>query len=437
MRKVEGWLAMIGLLLAMAAQADEQRLRIHGSNTIGERLMPELVEAWLRSAGQNQVTRQQMAFEEIVLHSTGALGVVDVEMHAHGSSTAFTDLIAGTADLGMASRRVSAAEIANATHLGRLDSAQQEIVLALDGLAIIVPTSNSMQTISLIDVQRLFSGQIVNWNQLGQGHQPVSLFARDERSGTWDSFRQVVLAELPLAPGAKRFESTAELAAAVAADRGGVGFVGLTGVAGVRALPVSHGGDALPPSAQEVAVEDYPLSRRLYLYVPEKPAPLAAALLEFARSDEAQIIVERIGFVSQRIRAYQPTMRAGSSEAYRSLVEGAVRLSVNFRFNPASAALDNKAQQDVDRLREFMRQPAQRNMGLILVGFADGAEVMPVQAEQLSSERADQVAAALLANHIPVEKVRGVGDTAPVAPRSSALGPVRNRRVEVWMRRSN
>ena len=62
MRKVEGWLAMIGLLLAMAAQADEQRLRIHGSNTIGERLMPELVEAWLRSAGQNQVTRQQLAF---------------------------------------------------------------------------------------------------------------------------------------------------------------------------------------------------------------------------------------------------------------------------------------------------------------------------------------------------------------------------------------
>jgi phosphate transport system substrate-binding protein len=227
------------------------------------------------------------------------------------------------------------------------------------------------------------------------------------------------------------------LAAAVAADRGGIGFVGLTGIHGVRALAVSHGGDALPPSAQEVAVEDYPLSRRLYLYAPEKMTPLASSLLDFVRSDEAQVIIERAGFVSQRIRAYQPAMRAGSSDVYRNLVDGAVRLSVNFRFNPASAALDNKSQQDIDRLQVFMRQPEQRGKRLILIGFADGAEVMPVQAEQLSSERADQVAAALLAYQIPVERVRGVGDTAPVAPRSSALGQVRNRRVEVWMRDAN
>ena len=437
MRKWSFWLVVASVFLAPAAYGNEQTLRIHGSNTIGERLMPELVEAWLRSQGQNQVARQQLAFEEIVLRSAGRLGAVDVELHAHGSSTAFKDLMVGTADLGMASRRVSPAEVANANHLGQLDSARQEIVLALDGLAIIVPESNSLRTISLADVQRLFSGQIINWGQLGQGQQVVRLFARDERSGTWDSFRQVVLVDLALDSGAERFESTAELAAAVAADRGGIGFVGLTGINGVRALAVSHGGDALPPSAQEVAVEDYPLSRRLYLYAPEKMTPLASSLLDFVRSDEAQVIIERAGFVSQRIRAYQPAMRAGSSDVYRNLVDGAVRLSVNFRFNPASAALDNKSQQDIERLQAFMRQPEQRGKRLILIGFADGAEVMPVQAEQLSSERADQVAAALLAYQIPVERVRGVGDTAPVAPRSSALGQVRNRRVEVWMRDAN
>ena len=185
-----------------------------------------------------------------------------------------------------------------------------------------------------------------------------------------------------------------------------------------------------------MAVEDYALSRRLYLYSSNKPQPLVSDFLAFARSDAAQVIIEKVGFVSQRVRAYQPELRAGASTAYRELVAGARRLSLNFRFNPASAALDNKSQQDIQRLREFMRQPAQRDQRLILVGFADGAEVVPVQAEQLSSERADQVAAALLAYQIPVSRVRGVGDTAPVAPRISPLGQARNRRVEVWMKQS-
>ena len=427
----------VGLVVAIAAaQAADSRVRIHGSNTVGERLMPELLEAWLRSKGQDEVIRQQLAFEELLLVSSGGLGKVEIELHAHGSTTAFQDLSAGTADIGMASRRVTQAEIDRAAHLGALDAADQETVLALDGLAIIVPNANPLKQVSLGEVRDLFAGSVDNWGRLGLPPYPVRLFARDERSGTWDSFRQIVLEGRDLSSDAVRFESTSELAAAVAGDRGGIGFVGLTGVSGVRAVPVSHGGDALPPTPQEVAVEDYALSRRLYLYSSNKPQPLVSDFLAFARSDAAQVIIEKVGFVSQRVRAYQPELRAGASTAYRELVAGARRLSLNFRFNPASAALDNKSQQDIQRLREFMRQPAQRDQRLILVGFADGAEVVPVQAEQLSSERADQVAAALLAYQIPVSRVRGVGDTAPVAPRISALGQARNRRVEVWMKQS-
>ncbi|MEQ4573549.1 MAG: flagellar motor protein MotB, partial [Gammaproteobacteria bacterium] len=46
------------LALPLCAQAQEpERLRIHGSNTIGERLMPALVEDWLRSIGYGDLQR--------------------------------------------------------------------------------------------------------------------------------------------------------------------------------------------------------------------------------------------------------------------------------------------------------------------------------------------------------------------------------------------
>ena len=156
----------VGLVVAIAAaQAADSRVRIHGSNTVGERLMPELLEAWLRSKGQDEVIRQQLAFEELLLVSSGGLGKVKIELHAHGSTTAFQDLSAGTADIGMASRRVTQAEIDRAAHLGALDAADQETVLALDGLAIIVPNANPLKQVSLGEVRDLFAGSVDNWGR--------------------------------------------------------------------------------------------------------------------------------------------------------------------------------------------------------------------------------------------------------------------------------
>ena len=158
----------VGLVVAIAAaQAADSRVRIHGSNTVGERLMPELLEAWLRSKGQDEVIRQQLAFEELLLVSSGGLGKVKIELHAHGSTTAFQDLSAGTADIGMASRRVTQAEIDRAAHLGALDAADQETVLALDGLAIIV-----RRRLATLDGQitGVFAGVPIGWWSNGQFH---------------------------------------------------------------------------------------------------------------------------------------------------------------------------------------------------------------------------------------------------------------------------
>jgi phosphate transport system substrate-binding protein len=421
------------LLLAAVSPfcAAQDRLRLHGSNTIGERLAPELVTAWLKSEGYREVKRVEVAFEEIELHALRASERVIVEIHAHGSSTGFKDLAAGRADIAMSSRPTSAADALPG--VGKLDSISQEIVLALDGLAVVVHPSSPLPALSKSQLQAVFSGRVTDWATLGGRPGRIALHARDEKSGTWESFRTLVLGSEALATTATRYESTAQLAAAVAADPNAIGFVGLSGVQGVRALAVSDGGKAVGPTREEVAVEDYPLSRRLYFYLPQKPSQRALAFAGFALAAEGQAVAERVGFVSQNIRAYAGTARSDTPAEYQTLVNGARRLSLNFRFGAGDAFLDSKALRDLDRLAAFMQQPAQQDQRLLLLGFSDAEEALPVLAVFLSNERVDYIANRLIERGIDPARSRGMGGVAPVAANDTALGKQRNRRVEVWL----
>ena len=121
-------------------------------------------------------------------------------------------------------------------------------------------------------IAQVFSGAITDWAKVhGSGGQ-INLYARDDKSGTYDTFKTLVLGPAPLAGSAKRFEDSRALSDAVAADAGGIGFVGLPYVHDAKAIAVSETGTrALLPNRLTIATEDYPLSRRLFLYTPAIP----------------------------------------------------------------------------------------------------------------------------------------------------------------------
>jgi phosphate transport system substrate-binding protein len=335
----------------------------------------------------------------------------------------------------MASRPATAAEVAGASRSGRLDAPEQEHVIALDGLAIIVHPSNPLRSLRVGQVRDLFAGRIGDWSAVGGRPGPVKRYARDDKSGTFDSFRSMVLRDLALAAGTSRFESTEQLAAMVAADPAAIGFVGLAGVGPAKALAIADEGTrALGADRVTVGTEDYVLARRLFLYNRAQPSALAADFIDFALGNRGQAVVERIGFVSQDVLAVDVPPRGDVSAEYLDLVEGARRLSLNFRFGARTALLDTKALRDVERLADFMRRPESRGLDLILLGFSDGHEIGTYQAISLSNERVDLVAQALGARGIGARRARGMGYAAPVAANDTELGRARNRRVEVWVR---
>lgn len=433
-------MARAALVLALAmgamqtqAQASPDWLCLSGSNTIGQKLAPALVKAWGEQQGWALRSQQQPAPDENRLLFSTARGVFVVDILAHGTSTGFAALRDRECDLWMASRAVRGEEVEGARTLGKLYEQGLEHVIALDGLAVIVHRSNPIGVLDVDRVRDIFAGRVRDWAALGGPPGNIILHARDDRSGTYDTFRSLVMGDVALSAAALRYESTGQLAAAVAADPRAIGFVGLAGVDRAKALALSERGTVpMAPTPLSVATEDYLLARRLFFYSAAQPRVEARALLDFIVGSSGQAVVAEVGFVPQEIRALvQP---APANEEYRALVAGARRLSLNFRFGEGAAVLDNKALADIERLARFMRQPAQAGHELLLIGFADRSERVPLLALSLSNDRVDLVASELRAEGLRIARQRGLGQIAPVASNDTPQGRLRNRRVEVWMR---
>ena len=358
-----------------AKATSPQVLRIHGSNTVGASLVPGLLDAWLNHKGYQSITKQQLAAQEHRITAKNVTGeTIQIELHAHGSSTAFINLAAGTADLGMSSRPIKQKEVNKLAFLGDMSQAASEYVIALDGLSVIVNKQNPLNSIKKHKLKQIFSGVITHWSQLGISGGRINVYARDNKSGTYDTFKSLVLdKKTHLLASAKRYESNANLSDDVSKDRNGIGFVGLAYVRQSKALAIAdEGTTALKPLPFNVSTEDYALARRLFLYLPKNNRkPLLKEFTEFAISPAAQTIVDKVGFVSQKIHTRKNILPEHASLEYKTLTKGAKRLSLNIRFKQGEVRLDNKAVRDIQRLVEFEQRAENRNKKIMLFGFSD------------------------------------------------------------------
>lgn len=411
-------------------------IRLHGSNTVGEKLAPVLLEAFLTQQGGSAFSWQQQRSEterRVTYLNDGKTNTV--QLHAHGSSTAFKDLLAGKADIGMSSRRISSDEVSKGlSQLGDLSKIGNEHIIALDGLAVIVNQNNTLKSISTEVLAKVFAGEITRWSQLGGADKPIVVLARDDNSGTFDTFNSLVLKkfEKTLSDKARRFESSTELSVAVSQDETAIGFIGLDFISYNKALAISEGEGTSPiyPTRFTISTEDYALSRRLYLYTPTSASQTAKDFAQFAISEQGQALVEQTGLISQNIKVEKTFAIEGAPASYNRYVETGQRLSLNFRFNQGENDLDNKGKRDLERLIRFMEQNSGRR--LVLMGFSDAVGAEETNTE-LALRRAKVIERELVSRGIPVMAVESYGEMLPIANNDTDTGRERNRRVEVWV----
>lgn len=421
-------------------------LRLHGSNTVGAQLAPALVKAFLQARPGNprvEIKRGTHPNESFVESTTGHK-IERVEIQAHGSSTGFKDMGNILCDIAMASRPIKKSEASQLLeNWGNMNSNANEHVIALDGIAVIVNAANPLTHLSIAKLQQIFSGQITDWHMLGGAPGPIHVYARDDNSGTYDTFKSIILGKKnPLVPSAKRFESNPELSDSVAGDLQGIGFTSLPNIRRSKPLAISDEGTTpILPTFFTVATEDYPISRRLYLYsasVPDKP--VIGEFLEFVQSPKGQEVVAQVGNIDLNIRPFPASRIATNSVVhpeslsdYFDAVEHGRRLSLNFRFRSGEAGLDSRAYRDLDRMVTFLKK--RPDYSIALAGFTDNDGDYAGNRE-LARYRAETVASQLGVRGVVVDTILTGGEELPVASNQTSAGREKNRRVEVWLRRT-
>ncbi len=268
-------LAIIGLAVLVAQTASAQEmLQIKGSDTLIN-LVQKLSEEYMKKYPSNYVA------------VTGG-----------GSGTGVAALINQKCDIANASRLMKPKEIKMAKDNG---VTANRIVIAMDGLSVIVNPENPITQLTKDEIGAIFRGDVKNWSEIGGPDMPINMYGRQSNSGTFVFFQDYVL-KGDYSAKMNRMNGNAQIVEAVKSDKSAIGYVGVGYVKDATGLTVvsvasKRGGEyASPLNSADVKSGKYPIARPLNQYVAGIPEGAIRKFLEFELSPEGQRIVEEEGF---------------------------------------------------------------------------------------------------------------------------------------------
>lgn len=220
-----------------------------------------------------------------------------IQVTGGGTGTGFAALQNKTTDLCNASRKIRGTEIAECIKaFGRRPT---EYKVALDGLSVYVNESNPVKELTVDQVGQIFMGKIKNWKQVGGPDAPITLYSRENSSGTYEFFKENVLKGGDFAASAQTMPGTAAVLQSVAKDKNGIGYGGAAYGAGAKHLSIKKDdtSPAVEPSEETVVKGTYPIWRYLYIYVnPALDKGEVARYLAWIRSENGQKVVKDVGY---------------------------------------------------------------------------------------------------------------------------------------------
>lgn len=232
---------------------------------------------------------------------------VDVSASGGGSGTGIAGLIDGTVDVATSSREIKPAERDQIR--AKRGAEVHEHVVGLDALAIFVHPQNPIDRISLEQLQQIWAedGTTTDWSTLDPRLAgEIVLIGRQNSSGTYDYFREVVCGVTPAGVhrefrgGVSELNGSSEVVEKIAKAEQALGYTGMGYHSPhVKWLAVSRTSDgpAVAPSIASATDGTYPIARKLFVYTVGEPTPELQTFLEWTMGPEGQAIVGQEGYV--------------------------------------------------------------------------------------------------------------------------------------------
>ncbi len=262
---------------------------------LGEMCSVGLVVAILLSSGcgkhrENITLAGSTAFqpfaEKLAEHYMATHPDVSITIQGGGSALGIQSALSGAAQVGMA----------DLVKLPQEAATLKSIVVARDGIAVVLNPANEIKALTLEQVRGIFSGTVKNWKEVGGADHVIAVISREAGSGTRSSFEQII-GGVTLTADALIQDSNGTIRETVANDAHAIGYLS-HGLVNEKIKPVTVDGFAC--AEKDIMSGQYKLVRPVFLVYKADVSPACQAFLDYLLSAEAQELLHTNGLIKAK-----------------------------------------------------------------------------------------------------------------------------------------
>ena len=212
-----------------------------------------------------------------------------------GTGAGITAAGEGRSEIAMASREITDSEKSKYSK-----NAFQKFEIGYDGIVIVVSKpiyDAGVKSITKDQLKKIYAGEITNWKELNGPDEDIYAIAREDGSGTRDTFNELVMGSTAVeTPGVKTVaQGSAEVKTAVTGSDKAIGYLGYSYANSSDLGALKYEG--VDANVENIKNGSYPLHRHLYFYTWGQPTACAQKFIDFVIGSVGQKVAGENGFI--------------------------------------------------------------------------------------------------------------------------------------------
>lgn len=245
-------------------------------------------------------TRAKQEVRPVYACSDSQRALIEKKMQKSNTHQSYMNLIDGKVELVIAARAASRDENKYARDN---NVALIEKPIAKDALTFMVNNSNSIESLSVEQIRKIYTGDIANWQEVGGEDMLITPYVRNRNSGSQEKFETMVMDGLEI----KKFPewhmgTTMETPYfQIENDRSGIAFTPyyyysvIVGYGSTKAIGI----EGVGMTKENIYNDTYPYVTNIYASIRADidKSSTAYKIFEFLTSDKGQSVVEESGYI--------------------------------------------------------------------------------------------------------------------------------------------
>lgn len=180
-------------------------------------------------------------------------------------------------------------------------TAMRPVGIGRDGFVFVVNKENSVDSLTIEEIQKIYTGKITNWKEVGGEDKKILAYQREKNSGSQNLMEKMVMKDMEMieVKSDLYIDSMSGLMDAVASyenSKASIGYsIYLYAKDSIKFLSIN----GVYPTDDTIADGSYPLSKIVYaIYRKDEPQDSnVRKLVEWLKTEEGQKAVEAGGYV--------------------------------------------------------------------------------------------------------------------------------------------